>query len=731
LEKDTIHFFTCKLKNGGEKLNRQQFTGYVVAFIFLGLSCLTFLQGERIDNALNSIQVDAITDDDDELIGFHQNESWLVLLVDFSHDPSSESDLATAKQLIEENAIDYFEQSTGSSVQLNIIVHNEITRANHPLSYYGGDEGSKRDTSQGEFMPTILADEVVSNVANSINWEQFDINGDKVVDRLLILHSTKGQEEGLTKSSRIWSHFTYFEEPFLTDSNHKINHYTMASLRSGQNGIGTVLHEMLHQMGAADFYPEEGTEFDFWKGVGVWDIMSSGNWNDNGRTPSLPTAATMELIGSPVHNDVILEWPVQSIPPCFGQSINMDARSEGGSALKIPISDTEFIWIELRTSVGFDSSLPGEGFLVIYQDTSVGNLEENSVNQNPFSPYLKIIEADNGNDMGQGINEGESDDLFKNNTKFGSEGVEIFTHDGIRVGWTAEVIVNETKNEIRFMSSYCSEFLSVDLDDFGTVLQPSDAFIIEGTFEQPCNVTLVTNDARTTQVQIFDRKIEVYFDGEAQPEDLVKLTGDIDCQNGHIHLNHQLLYSEIIPLQRDVFKTDIKYDESTLIEIDIPLLGVGSQSFDVRIEGPLSRLTEEMYSITLDSEDNSIQLTIQPNGLLVSNMIVEGTIILELGNSKEWRYDVFLTTDSNNQFSDLFERPSIAFTIFLGFTSLVYFVSTSFAYWKDKTTDVSKKTVTPSVATLPDSVHQQINEVDAWGRVIDTHQDEFQRDNVM
>jgi hypothetical protein len=112
-------------------------------------------------------------------------------------------------------------------------------------------------------------------------------------------------------------------------------------------------------------------------------------------------------------------------------------------------------------------------------------------------------------------------------------------------------------------------------------------------------------------------------------------------------------------------------------------------------------------------------------------MIVEGTIILELGNSKEWRYEVFLTTDSNNQFSDLFERPSIAFTIFLGFTSLVYFVSTSFAYWKDKTTDVSKKTVTPSVATPPDSVHQQINEVDAWGRVIDTHQDEFQRDNVM
>ena len=711
-------------------MKRQQITGYIVAFIFLGLSCYTFLQGERIDEALNSIQIDAVTDDD-ELIGFHQNESWLVLLVDFSHDPSSESDLNVAKQLLEENAVDYFEQSTRSSVQLNIIVHEEITRASNPLSYYGGDEGSERDTNQGEFMPTILADEVVSNVANSVDWDQFDINGDMVVDRLLILHSTKGQEEGLTKSNRIWSHFTYFDEPILTDSNYKINHYTMASLRSGQNGIGTVLHEMLHQMGAADLYPEDGSEFDYWKGVGVWDIMSSGNWNDDGRTPSLPTAATMELIGSPVHNDVILEWPVDSVSPCFGQSITMEGRSQGGSALKIPISDSEFIWIELRTDFGFDSSLPSEGFLVVYQDTSVGNLEENSVNQNPFSPYLKVIEADRGNDMGQGINEGESDDLFKNDTKFGAEGVEIYTHDGIRVGWTAEVIVNETTNEIHFVSENCSQFLSIDLDDFGTVLQPSDEFIIEGTFEQPCEVTLETNDGRTTQVEIFDSKIEIHFDGDAQPEDLVELEGEIKCQNGQIILKHQLLYSEIIPQQRDVFKTDIRYDESTQIEIEIPILGVGSQTFDVRIEGPLSRLTEEMYSIELDSLTNSIELIIQPNGLLVSNMIVEGTIILELGNLKEWRYEVFLTTDSNNQFSDLFERPSIVFTIFLGFTSLVYFVSTTFSYWKDKTTKENNQTVMSSNVQLPYSVQQRIGEVDAWGRVIDSNQDEFQRDNVI
>jgi len=104
---------------------------------------------------------------------------------------------------------------------------------------------------------------------------------------------------------------------------------------------------------------------------------------------------------------------------------------------------------------------------------------------------------------------------------------------------------------------------------------------------------------------------------------------------------------------------------------------------------------------------------------------------LELGNVKEWRYDVFLTTDNNNQFSDIFDRPSIVFTIFLGFTSLVYFVSTSFAFWKDKTTKSDMNSVISTTFQPSISVQQSIDEVDAWGRIIDTNQDEFQRDKVI
>ena len=39
---------------------------------------------------------------------------------------------------------------------------------------------------------------------------------------------------------------------------------------------------MYHQFGAADAYPVESTLLQSWKGVGNWDIMASGNWNETG-----------------------------------------------------------------------------------------------------------------------------------------------------------------------------------------------------------------------------------------------------------------------------------------------------------------------------------------------------------------------------------------------------------------------------------------------------------------
>ena len=52
---------------------------------------------------------------------------------------------------------------------------------------------------------------------------------------------------------------------------------------------------MLHQMGVYDLYPSDGQQTSVWKGVGDWDIMASGNWNDDVNL-ALPMSSTLETI---------------------------------------------------------------------------------------------------------------------------------------------------------------------------------------------------------------------------------------------------------------------------------------------------------------------------------------------------------------------------------------------------------------------------------------------------
>ena len=67
-----------------------------------------------------------------------------------------------------------------------------------------------------------------------------------------------------------------------------IGHYTMASLQTGTSGIGTIIHEMLHQMGAIDLYPvHDEVNAQSWKGPGLGH-HGQWNWNGGGRWPPCP-----------------------------------------------------------------------------------------------------------------------------------------------------------------------------------------------------------------------------------------------------------------------------------------------------------------------------------------------------------------------------------------------------------------------------------------------------------
>ena len=73
----------------------------------------------------------------------------------------------------------------------------------------------------------------------------------------------------------------------------EFKHFTISSVHSG---VGTVVHEMLHQMGALDLYDvHSDLPTSNWNGIGDWGIMASGNWNGNGAIPACPPP--LDLIG--------------------------------------------------------------------------------------------------------------------------------------------------------------------------------------------------------------------------------------------------------------------------------------------------------------------------------------------------------------------------------------------------------------------------------------------------
>ena len=297
-------------------------------------------------NGLFAFIVDSNQDTSAPLVGLQRNETWLVVLVDFDSNPLSENAIASIQDL-QEYSEDYLSQAVGDGVSVQLNIHDSILRAPEPLSAYGADGSNGRDYGTGsEFLPANLAAFAVQSMKES-SLEQYDYNNDGVVDRFIVLHSTLAQEQGSGSTNRIWSHFTSFSEP-IEKGEFTFEHYTMSSMRHGVNGFGTILHEMMHQFGAYDLYPVHDSGYSgAWKGIGVWDIMASGNWNGGGDTPSLPTGPTMEAIGHSATQEVALEWPDSAVGPCIGPSIELDSRFAGGERIRVKIVKTnpDFNWL--------------------------------------------------------------------------------------------------------------------------------------------------------------------------------------------------------------------------------------------------------------------------------------------------------------------------------------------------------------------------------------------------
>ncbi len=639
--------------------------GWPIAVMLSLLSVIAFANGDAIDEWVKEHAVIKKPSEQATLVGITDDESWLVVLIDFpDQNENSNCDQQRASNLIDESARNHINQGLNPNSTLEIDYHNRIVTTDFMMGDYGHDVDGENDVGRKGVSPHTLAAEVVNEIKDEVaDWSKYDLNDDGWIDRFLILHCAKPQEDGGGSSSRIWSHFSSIEDTVELPGDLKISHYTIASQHSSNN-FGTIMHEMYHQLGAADLYAvHDDTVNQEWKGIGKWDIMASGNWNGNGAWPALPTSPSIELVGGLRHQEMNLEWLPGS--DCSGPIYQFEGFAEGGKSLKIPIGDEEYVWIEFRSDYGFDSNLPGNGILVLQQDLRAGEIEDNLVNSHPERAWLKVIEADGNQDMVAGSNEGEDSDLFSDGDQFGSKGITIRNRDGILVDWIANVSVTNGTPSVEFSSFDCGHITTFDLPDFGSVITLDDNIPIEGDCDGMSN-NLSSSDGR--QITLEDGYIKFAKPGTKGVVGLI--TGFITCDQGTpFDIRHEFHILGNIP--REIkFKATIHSIESSKISIPLEFYGEDSQTWLIGIDGPLSRIAETEIVQEL-GDGSEITLDINPSGLLSDGMIIRGEIVIASDSGHNYHIEVELISDDEEKSDfDEWTSPSKLVPVALGLSAL-------------------------------------------------------------
>jgi len=620
------------------------------ALLVIGLLMLgTWAQvnSSWVDDAFDREQSNSVVED--KLVGLQSDERWLVLRVAFP-DESFPGNIPLSLFEGETSAHAYIEQMSGNRSSLNITMFDRVWQSPYPESEWGKDSTDERDVGGDYGGASDLAAAVIVSLLSGIDLSEWDLDGDGVIDRLLILHSGEAQELGAPSSS-IWSHYSPFQDP-IHIGDFSFEHYTMVSINGG---LGVLIHEMLHQMGAVDLYDVHSeTPTRNWHGLGDWGVMASGNWIEDGNLPSLPSSSTLDLIGGLIGPFMPGEGVVTDLLApltSFNESktYTLTPIPEGGGPLMIKIAPEEFVWVTFRANSGFDSGLPGHGILVEQQDKNYGDIGDNLVNTDPTKAWVKIVEADGDDALLRARNYGSQGDVFTEGESFGSSGHQIRDNRGRLVNWIIQITnVSAYQVQIQYTKDE-NPIASVVTPRSPIVLLPGE--VATATVSTPQTCTLITNlttaesinliqvdkeDRRYLEVSILDTDAIGVFPGDSG-----RISGTMGCE-GHPPYDLSLeWYSIPHRLSNETLEVTVPWDEPSTIDLYPNSEGIGPRTYSVSIDGAANRISSAPKQVRFEPGD-SIVLEIDPSGLLEPGMIAKGEVVFIDSNKLEQRISLVL-----------------------------------------------------------------------------------------
>lgn len=255
------------------------------------------------------------------------------------------------------------------------------------VAYYGTNDYYGNDELAAEMII-----EACQLVDDSVDFSQYDKDGDGYVDHVYVFYAGYGEADG-GNSYTIWPHSANVEEwdvEYATAEGPKIGEYSCSNeinyLNDLPAGIGTFVHEFGHVLGLVDHY-DVYYGSAYYVDPGTWDTMATGSYNNDSNTPPLFSAFERGELGWLQYTDLMVNADT---------TIVLRQLTGYNEAYRVMVNenDEEYFVLENRQQEGWDAYLPGSGMLAWHIDIDSTAWENNRVNISSTHLRVDIVEAD-------------------------------------------------------------------------------------------------------------------------------------------------------------------------------------------------------------------------------------------------------------------------------------------------------------------------------------------------